>query len=573
MEGKYDTKYVGNHGIAYNCDVFPHFLHSDIRSLNHKYYENVKDGDIVYVTTSAVRWWLTEIYPNLKKNNIRIILVTGDSDVSAPLHAIGNDEVFHTIVREGVILHWFAQNIDIVDCDFVSPIPIGIDFHTIHRSPHWGEKQTHYSVQDKILDSISHRTNTHWNKLKNKVLLDAHLTAHTNFTDRNDAYNTFKDKKFAELIPQRKPRTEFWEYLRKYKFIVSPLGNGTDCHRTWEAIVLGVVPIVKKTYIYPLLKDFPILFVNSYDEVTESLLESFQYPDTFPEEKLTLNYWNTFIRNYHTSLLIPRSIPHSRPKALICGCIRNVEDKAPHIKLLIKYLQTLLEGFDTNVLLIESDSTDNTVQKLSTDDIQVISLGKLQATIKERTQRIAVCRNYYLQYLSNHSDKYDYLIIFDPDNTSIQFPHNLKEIITKYVGTSSNNKFAGIFGNSKKLYDVWALRNEKCNYDCWVKMKTSPGNYSEKRKKFIDSHQIQIPKDASPINVDSAFNGLGIYWVPSLTGTYYHGYQLIQLGPTKYARLELCEHVHLNTMLRIKREKLAIIPELYIGDIGNEHII
>ena len=30
-----------------------------------------------------------------------------------------------------------------------------------------------------------------------------------------------------------------------YKFVASPAGNGLDCHRTWEAIYLGVVPIVE----------------------------------------------------------------------------------------------------------------------------------------------------------------------------------------------------------------------------------------------------------------------------------------------------------------------------------------
>ena len=35
--------------------------------------------------------------------------------------------------------------------------------------------------------------------------------------------------------------------LSSYKFALSPEGNGIDCHRTWECLYLGVIPIVKKS--------------------------------------------------------------------------------------------------------------------------------------------------------------------------------------------------------------------------------------------------------------------------------------------------------------------------------------
>ena len=35
----------------------------------------------------------------------------------------------------------------------------------------------------------------------------------------------------------------FFKY-RLYSFVLSPIGNGLDCHRTWEAIYLGCVPVV-----------------------------------------------------------------------------------------------------------------------------------------------------------------------------------------------------------------------------------------------------------------------------------------------------------------------------------------
>lgn len=584
MEGSYDTNYVCKHGIAYDCDVYPRYLMSDTTRGHEEDYKNIKDYDRVYVITSSLPWWLDRIYPKLRENKTKIILITGDSTISSPKGLFHNEDVFNMIIREGVILHWFCQNIDLPECPFMTPIPLGIDYHTIHRKSHWGEDRTHYSVQDSQLQEISssQRHPTVWNNKKNKVLLDAHLTSHTNPTDRKEAYHTLKNKEFIELLPKRLSRSNFWKHMKDFKFIVSPLGKGIDCHRTWEAIILGVVPIVKRTSIYPLIKDFPILFVDSYDEINQDKLDSFVYPDNFPVEKLTLSYWKSFIREKSSSIVNPISpamITERSNKVIVCGCVRNIESYKNDIRETMDHTRTVLEngGMKCDFLWIESDSTDNTVNILSKFS-NVISLGSLASHVKDRTQRIATCRNRYIEYVYQYNtqhdqkDHYEYMIVIDPDE-KIRIPKNTPEIIRKYIGLSKDDKYAGIFANTERYYDVWALRSKECNYDCWLKVKTTPGTRIEKYKNFVGKHQIHIPQDSPPYEVDSTFNGLGIYWIPSLIGTYYNGHQLIQVQNNKIMRLELCEHVHLNTILRNRGEKLAIIPELYIGNIGQEHII
>ena len=584
MEGSYDTHYVCKHGIAYDCDVHPRFLNSDVHRVHEEDYNNIKNYDRVYVITSSLPWWFATIYPKLRKQNKKIILVTGDSTKSSPKEILHNEEIFHMIIREGVIQHWFCQNIDLPECPLITPIPLGIDYHTINRKSHWGEPRTHYTDQDNLLQKLSllQRKTSVWNNKKNKVLLDAHLTSHTNPTDRKNAFNTLKDKEFTELLPKRLPRSEFWKHARDYKFIVSPLGKGIDCHRTWEAIILGVIPIVKRTTIYPLIKDFPILFVDSYEEVTQEKLDSFVYPASFPEEKLTLSYWRSLIREKILSITNPISsrLENNRSnRVIVCGCVRNLENHAKNILEIVDHTRTILKRgkITSDFLWIESDSTDNTAGVLG-EFSKVISLGSLSNRIKDRTHRLAICRNRYLEYIQEYnrtreqSQKYEYMIIIDPDE-NIRIPENTPEILRRSVGLSKDGKYAGIFGNTDRYYDVWALRSKECDYDCWIKMKTTPGPSIEKRKKFIGDHQIHIPQDSSPCEVDSAFNGLGIYWVPALTGLYYNGHQLIQAQGNRLVRLELCEHVHLNTMLRNRGENLAIMPDLYIGNIGRGHII
>jgi len=83
---------------------------------------------------------------------------------------------------------------------------------------------------------------------------------------------------------------EYIERISQHKFVISPPGNGIDCHRTWEALYVGSIPIVIKNNIYDKWRDLPILQVNSYNDVTQELLDTFiKLPCNY--EKLSIDYW------------------------------------------------------------------------------------------------------------------------------------------------------------------------------------------------------------------------------------------------------------------------------------------
>jgi hypothetical protein len=54
-----------------------------------------------------------------------------------------------------------------------------------------------------------------------------------------------------------------------YRFVASPPGNGEDCHRTWEAMYLRVVPIVLRSATTEsfLSLGLPLWIVDSYEEL------------------------------------------------------------------------------------------------------------------------------------------------------------------------------------------------------------------------------------------------------------------------------------------------------------------
>ena len=74
------------------------------------------------------------------------------------------------------------------------------------------------------------------------------------------------------------PTHEAWLRIQaSYKFAISPPGNGIDCHRTWEMILVGVVPVMRRGEIDSVFgrleDDGAVLLVDSWDEVDEALLE------------------------------------------------------------------------------------------------------------------------------------------------------------------------------------------------------------------------------------------------------------------------------------------------------------
>jgi hypothetical protein len=65
-------------------------------------------------------------------------------------------------------------------------------------------------------------------------------------------------------------RKEYRDVLRQTCFVISPPGNGPDCHRTWESIYMGAVPVVLKEHLgRSLWEGMPILAVDTFEDFLE----------------------------------------------------------------------------------------------------------------------------------------------------------------------------------------------------------------------------------------------------------------------------------------------------------------
>ena len=80
------------------------------------------------------------------------------------------------------------------------------------------------------------------------------------------------------------------------KFVLCPRGNAIDCHRNWEVLYMRRVPVMKRDpYFETLFKGYPVLFVDSYFDITKELLIENDYlyhqAKTMDLSELTLPYF------------------------------------------------------------------------------------------------------------------------------------------------------------------------------------------------------------------------------------------------------------------------------------------
>ena len=130
-----------------------------------------------------------------------------------------------------------------------------------------------YGVQRRMS-----RLDTRIDQLKNAMNnnLDPVLPFYVNHNDNSHEERVgLKDmfRGWATVEDGRVDYTNFLLNLARHKFVLCPRGNAIDCHRNWEVLYMRRVPVMKRhPYFEELFKDYPVLFVDKYTEVTKDLL-------------------------------------------------------------------------------------------------------------------------------------------------------------------------------------------------------------------------------------------------------------------------------------------------------------
>lgn len=91
--------------------------------------------------------------------------------------------------------------------------------------------------------------------------------------NRKSLKEIFKNKKWATVPIKRLKYRPYLEEIKNHKFVLCPSGNGIESARNWETLYMKRVPIFKRhPYLEEMFKDFPVLFVDDFSNITEEML-------------------------------------------------------------------------------------------------------------------------------------------------------------------------------------------------------------------------------------------------------------------------------------------------------------
>lgn len=261
--------------------------------------------------------------------------------------------------------------------------------------------------------------------------------------------------------------------------------------------------------------------------------------------KSLFNVFPEFQKNYQNTVLKGKEFIQNK-NIVITGLTRNNGDKLYNN---IKLLDNL--KINSSYFLYENDSTDNTqdlLQKLSQENpncqylsekLNLIQYGQVKD--KERTQRLAECRNICLEFIRDNHRTSDYVIVMDFDYSLL----SIDGLFHSFGVLAENNKIDATAGFS---YEI-KMNNILWNYDSWAFRWT----WWDDLQKQYDYYNIDPmgwfglyypPIGSSPIFVNSAFGGSCIY----KTSVFLNG---------KYSG-EDCEHVMFHKFLKTQKDFVLV---------------
>jgi|694.fasta_scaffold142264_2 hypothetical protein len=233
-------------------------------------YEHPK----IFIETGRV----FEIFKNLSYfTDRKCDVICHNSDVTF-------DERIYKFIPSNVEKFW-CQNFNGVETDVIKSLPIGLE------RKRWFPEQ---KKQESLFDMMSREDNRN-----DLVYMNFNISTSP---IRKFIYEQLKDKTFirTEMIGNGGDYQDYLLNLKKSHFVISPPGNGIDCHRNWEALYLGCTPIVLKTpFSEQIFGDMNVLLVENYAHLTEQLMIDFinKNENKGYNSKLDRDHWSKIINH------------------------------------------------------------------------------------------------------------------------------------------------------------------------------------------------------------------------------------------------------------------------------------
>eukprot|EP00941_MAST-03F_sp_MAST-3F-sp1_P004044 g4044.t1 len=223
---------------------------------------DVVRGDIIVLRSAKIedhRYYWSNIHPAIKVPYILISFAEGINVTPG---------IFVSHLNDKNLLAWFTLNRErkMKNIKNIIPLPIGMvwRFQTLPAMTIAENASSPLSSKRDILLFLSFKHDGAAGK--------------RNQNERKNLYAKFENFPNVYHPLKRTSMAENFELLTRSKFVLSPFGAGPDCHRTWEAIAAGAVPIIKSHGgLEPLFHDLEklgrVIVIHEWEEVTPSFLD------------------------------------------------------------------------------------------------------------------------------------------------------------------------------------------------------------------------------------------------------------------------------------------------------------
>lgn len=183
------------------------------------------------------------------------------------------------------LVAWFAQNVE-VDHPLIKAFPYGMP--------------TSIDFQD-YMDQVLNRPRSETNLVL--VCMGIPTFECESRGDRTEAMEVMRSKPYATILmdggaDSRVTPTDWYIALKAHPFVIAPCGVGSakgggDTMRWMEALYMGTIPILKRSYrVTRFFDDMPIARVDNWSDITPEWLETQR--DLFQVrtlERTKLSYW------------------------------------------------------------------------------------------------------------------------------------------------------------------------------------------------------------------------------------------------------------------------------------------
>ncbi|KAI8586039.1 hypothetical protein BDZ88DRAFT_315437 [Geranomyces variabilis] len=231
---------------------------------------SINNGAIIWVKGELSADFISQRHGDIQHP---YVLVTHNADASNPRE-------HSAVLDDPKLIAWYTVNADV---DKPHPklhaIPIGL-----------ANNQWPHGNIDEFNRFLSLPTPSQFDR---EILLFINVATYSN-PERKVWVESFRNFPGAVIVDVEENPTlshaDFLASLKKARFVLSPPGNGIDCHRTWEAVAMGAIPIVLSSTIDSLYAKAPVLVVNDFREVTPELLATWR-PKTWARDVMWGRYW------------------------------------------------------------------------------------------------------------------------------------------------------------------------------------------------------------------------------------------------------------------------------------------